>query len=132
MPSTKKSRAKKLSRPAADATCAKSRTVIVGTLQLDVWTCSAPTPGVPLKKRRRLEVAPVLEKLNGRLWQLFYVSTFDVDAYGNPMGWQPGWYHNAVDPDPSWRIDEAIGPYCSFDAALEDLRQGQADISSEC
>jgi hypothetical protein len=70
MPSSRKSRAAKPARPAADATCRKSRTVTRRKVQLDVWTCSAPQPGEPLDRDLPpVKMAPIVWRVGRRNWR---------------------------------------------------------------
>jgi hypothetical protein len=126
MPSQRKSRvAKKLARPAADASCTKTRTVTRGTVPLDVWSCSSPRFGEPLEEPRQIGVAPVVKKIGRRLQRFFYVSRADAE-HEDADYTESGWWFEAVNPDPLWVSDDAIGPYATIDEAIDDARLGAA------
>jgi hypothetical protein len=125
MPSSRKSRAAKPARPAADATCRKSRTVTRRKVQLDVWTCSAPQPGEPLDRDLpAVKMAPIVWRVGRRNWRLWYISGAEAESGYAPAS-QPGWYFRAVNPDPAWISNDPVGPYRSFKDALDDLIQGE-------
>jgi hypothetical protein len=126
MPSPRKPRAAKtLLRPAADSTCRKTRTVTRGRVQLDVWSCSAPTPGAPLDDPPCVRWVPEVVKVGRRNWMLWYASRAECEG-DDALVSEPGWYFNAARPNPEWINNAPVGPYCSSDEALDDLVLGQA------
>lgn len=127
MPSRPKQprRVAKVSRPVADATCTKSRTVRRGSVPLDVWTCSAPRVGEPLEEAPRVSLAPEVVKVGRRNWKFWYVSGAEAKR-DDALVREPGWYFSAATPNPEWINNDSVGPYRSFDEALQDLVLGLA------
>jgi hypothetical protein len=127
MPSTKKSRAKKLSRPAADASCILVRTVERSGLRLGVWSCSSPSPGEPLEEAPCVKVAPVVAWIGGLDWRFWYVSRGEAERdQGEGWGCSPGWWYKAVDANPHWATNVPIGPFATIEKAFEDAQAGAA------
>lgn len=121
MPSPRKPRAaKNASRPAADATCTKSRTVSHGNVALDVWTCSTPQPGAPLDAPELAVVCTV----GAGAFRLFAGQTAFADDERDEdkdRADERGWYFERVDLGKRHWFKDPIGPYPSFDAAYRDL-----------
>ena len=127
MPSTKKSRAKKLSRPAADASCSLARTVDRSGVRLGVWSCSSPSPGEPLDESPRVTIAPVIERIGRRNWRFWFVSREEADRDdGEGWGCGPGWWFKAENANPQWVNNDPLGPYATLEEAIDDARLGAA------
>jgi hypothetical protein len=125
MSSTKKPRATKLLRPAADASCTLARTVDRSGLSLGVWSCSSPSPGEPLDTSPQLRLAPTFEKVGRLLHRFFYVTRADT-AGDNAAYREPGWYFEPVNPKYRWGTGEN-GWYRTLDAAIADARWGASE-----
>ena len=127
MPSTKKSRAKKLSRPAVDASCSLSRTVERSGRRLGVWSCSSPSSGEPFDELPRVTIAPVVERIGRRNLRFWYVSREEAERDdGEGWGCEPGWWFNAATADPRWVNNDPLGPYATLEEAIDDARLGAA------
>lgn len=82
-----------------------------------------PTPVLPTRAREALSVAPLIEKIGRRKCRVFYVSRLDA-AREDADYVEAGWYVDAVNPDPLWLNNDALGPYTTPEEALADVRRG--------
>ena len=127
MPSSKKPRAKKLLRPASDASCTLARTVERSGLRLGVWSCSSPSPGEPLDEPPRVTIAPVIERIGRRNWRFWFVSREEAERdEGEGWGCGPRWWFKAENANPQWVNNDPLGPYKTLKDAIEDTVAGVA------
>lgn len=111
--SKRKSRARRAERPAADATCTVARTV--GSLTL--WSCSEPEPADTPPAREEF-----VQRIGRYRWRFFFVTVAEARGEDAVLT-EPGWYVEAVNPNPAWICNEAQGPYESFNELWVDTVQ---------
>ena len=60
-------------------------------------------------------------KFGRHRWRVFHVSRRDLRREDGADASEPGWHILVLDPPPTWRILEPIGPYRTVKALLDDV-----------
>lgn len=136
MGNSKKARAAKRARPAADHTCTVSRAVERRGLRLVVWTCSAPAPRVTGPTGTLAEASPpaptsrtrrhVCARIGRRRWRFFFVDPADASRQDADLT-EPGWYVEAARASIDWLNNDPVGPYQTLKEARDDVRLGESN-----
>jgi len=83
------------------------------------WDGLALRDGPPGKRKRKELGLDVFERLGRFRVRMSFWTAADTYGYGD-FGPGPGWFLVVLNPDPSWRFNDPVGPYPSADDALAD------------